>query len=124
MAVYGIGENKCLKEVVEKDNLFVFSGSISIDSKAYKGKLITPEELGETLESYNPADWAIVSVTSKVGSDPWKPPHFVDGAPNDTSPLVTLQQFLGVGSAGTIWIYNHTPYKQTCLYTAVLMKVK
>lgn len=127
--VYGICENKCLKEVLTKDDVYtkddllVFSGSFSLDSKKYKGVIITQEELGETLESFDPADWIVVCAMDKIGSDPWKLPHFVSGAVDDTSPNVSFQQFPYQEYAVTIKVYNYTPYTQTCWYKIALMKV-
>ena len=123
MAVYGIGENKCLKEVVAKDNLFVFSGSFSVNGGAYGSKYITPEELGDTYENYNPSEWVVVSAMGKVDTGAWMPAKFCEGAPNNMSPDVVLLKMSGQAVAGIIRVYNYMTSTKTCGYKVVLMKV-
>lgn len=120
--VYGICENKCLKEVVAKDNLFMFRKSFSVDSKAYGTEYISVTDLGETFESYNPSDWAVLSAMGMVNSGAWQPARFVEGAPNNTSPDVSLIK-MSQGIAAIIRVYNPMVYATTCAYKIVLMKV-
>lgn len=122
MTVYGICENKCLKEVVAKDNLFVFRKSFSVDSNAYETEHISVTDLGETFESYNPSDWVVLSAMGRVSSGAWQPARFVEGAPNNTSPDVSLIK-MSQGIAAIIRVYNPMTYATTCDYQIVLMKV-
>lgn len=123
MVVYGIAENKCLKEVVAKDNLFVLNGSFSVNSKAYETARISVIDLGETFESYNPSDWVVLSAMSRVNGGAWQPARFFEGAPNNTSPNVSLIK-MSQGVAAIIEVYNPMAYATTCDYKIVLMKVK
>ena len=124
MAVYGIGENKCLKEVVAKDNLFVFSESFPVAGKAYETGHITVEELGETYEDWNPSEWVVVSAMGRVDTGAWQPARFAEGAPNNTTPDVNLLKMAGQGIAAIIRVYNPMTATKTCAYKIVLMKVK
>lgn len=126
MAVYGIAENKCLKEVVAKDNFIVLEGTLLIEAKNFGLGQVTVGSLGVAYADWNPDEWVVVGRMIRLTDDnpqKWFAPYYSGNANTvyNVNPAVRLDYRPAQVAVG---IYNHYDEKKRFTYKVVLMKVK
>lgn len=126
MAVYGIGENKCLKEVVSKDNFVVLEGTVTVLGGARGLDMHYLSDLGVTYSEWNPDDWVVVGRMIRLTDDnpqKWFTPYYSGYSEimYNANPTVRLDcRPIQVA----VSVYNHFAEQKRFSYTVVLMKVK
>lgn len=126
MAVYGIGENKCLKEVIVKDNFIVLEGTELLGAKNFGLHRFAVEHLGVASADWNPDEWVVVGRMIRLADDnpqEWFAPYYSNN-PNtmyNVNPAVSLGYQPAQVAVG---INNHFNEEKRFAYKVVLMKVK
>lgn len=128
MAVYGIAENKCLKEVVAKDNFLVLEGVVPLAPRQGAFGYVPIKNLGAAYADWNPDEWVVVGRMIRFTDDnphKWFAPYY-SGNPSEFEKNVNPTVHLGTKQEGEVRIGIYNPYNEekTFSYKVVLMKVK